>query len=170
MTAVFVLGMIAAASWDVAQRRVPNWLNGALLIAGLCGAWIVGGASAMLLGLSGAAVGLFMLLLPFHARWIGGGDVKLAAAAGIWLGPIGAAFMVVVGIAFGGILSMVIAVLGGKAMRAEVVSNLKIAVQSASLPVAPVRARAQQNPLAVALALAAIAVFISRGGLNALLA
>ena len=69
-------------------RRVPNWLTAAGLAAGLACA-LPGGWRGLALATAGAALG-FALLLPFH--WcgaMGGGDVKLMAAFGAFLGPAG---------------------------------------------------------------------------------
>jgi prepilin peptidase CpaA len=75
-----------AAAWDVAQRRIPNGLilTGLLLAAALRtqSDGLVGLGSSFL----GAAMALTVLFLPFRARLVGGGDVKLAMVCGAFLG------------------------------------------------------------------------------------
>ncbi len=91
MTGAFAIATglgIAAMVWDVGWRRVPNWLTASGVAMGLACA-IPGGWRGFGLAAGGAALG-FLLLLPFH--WcgaMGGGDVKLMAAYGAFLGPAG---------------------------------------------------------------------------------
>jgi prepilin peptidase CpaA len=155
------IGMAAAAACDLRWRRIPNALNLAILIAGLV-ARVACGASVVE-GLCGAASGFVPLFLLFRAGWIGGGDVKLGAAAGAWLGPIPALWAVLGGLAAGGLLAVAVLALGGRSLRAEVALNLKNAALSLSVPDAPRRARGQLVPMAVALGAAALCVFAAGG-------
>jgi len=79
---------LAASVVDLRTRQIPNWLTGAGAIAGIvCGASM--GWRGLGMSLAGALVG-FALMLPLH--WMGamgGGDVKLMAAFGALLGPVG---------------------------------------------------------------------------------
>jgi prepilin peptidase CpaA len=68
----------------VARYRIPNALTATLAAAALLFAWPHGGAEWAARGLSfallgGAALGLHA------ARGLGGGDVKLLAATGLWI-------------------------------------------------------------------------------------
>jgi prepilin peptidase CpaA len=94
-----VLLAIACAS-DVAQRRVPNAVVVPLAAAGLAAQWVSGGPWALLWGaVSGLGV-LTLLVAPWAFGKVGGGDVKLAAAAAMWLGPARVpGFLVAAGIA-----------------------------------------------------------------------
>lgn len=90
MEAKLALGALlmsaAGAVIDVKSARIPNWLTGGALVAGLfVRAWLTSwpGVEA---GLVGVAIAGGVLFLPFLARGIGGGDVKLMAAAGAWVG------------------------------------------------------------------------------------
>ena len=68
----------AAAVFDAAERRFPNSL---LLLAAFPGGFLLGPAYLLRLML------LFALFLPlFRLRLLGGGDVKLLAVSGAWLG------------------------------------------------------------------------------------
>jgi prepilin peptidase CpaA len=160
-------GMLAAAAFDVAVRRVPNWLNVSILVAGLAVRGAIGGPEAVGWGAIGVLVGLAIGLVPFALRIVGGGDVKLVAAAGAWLGPVGVVQMIVVGAAGGGVLALIILATGGKELRREVGTNLVGAVYARRVPAAPERGKRQIVPLAVALGAAAVGVFLYMGGLRA---
>jgi prepilin peptidase CpaA len=78
---------LAAAAIDLRTRTVPNVLTGAAAAAGvamaLTGTGQVGIAGAML----GGVVGLTLMLPGYLFGATGGGDVKLLAAVGTFLGP-----------------------------------------------------------------------------------
>jgi prepilin peptidase CpaA len=84
---VFPALMIFAGSYDIMTMTIPNRLSLALIAAFAL--------SASLLGIgwteAGMHVGAGLLVLAaglgmFAAGWVGGGDVKLAAATALWLG------------------------------------------------------------------------------------
>src|SRR5262249_32317186 len=161
---LFSACMLAAAASDLLTRRIPNGLNVAIFAGGLLAQAAGGGLAGLGQGLAGAGVGLAMLLPLFYFPWIGGGDVRLVAAAGAWLGPALSFWATLFGLAGGGILAAILLVRGGGGLRADVATNLKNAALSMSLPEAPRRERGQLVPMAVALGGAAIGVFLARGG------
>lgn len=77
---------LVGATVDVKSARVPNWLTCGGLVAGLLVRASLAGWSGLSSGLLGAVLGGGVLFLPFLARGIGGGDVKLMAAVGAWVG------------------------------------------------------------------------------------
>jgi prepilin peptidase CpaA len=84
MLVPLVLSIVAVVI-DLKTARISNWLTGigfavALLFRARAFGWA--GVQA---GLFGALCGAGLLFLPFRARGIGGGDVKLMAALGAWL-------------------------------------------------------------------------------------
>ena len=83
---VALLFMLVVCACDIRERRIPNQLNLAGVLVGLLLQAAVGGVQGFLSGLSGFAVGFAILLLPFIAGMVGGGDVKFVAAAGAFLG------------------------------------------------------------------------------------
>jgi len=104
---VFPALVVVAALKDATSYTIPNWISLAL-IAAFAPVALVSGASLMTMGLCLAA-GLAALLVGmgmFAARWIGGGDAKLFAAAVLWLGwPAAGTFMLVTALA-GGALTL----------------------------------------------------------------
>lgn len=71
----------AGAVWDIASRRIPNWLCLLLAAASLGYAWSAGGTDAMLWGAAHALVALVVGMGLFALGVIGGGDAKFYSAA-----------------------------------------------------------------------------------------
>lgn len=83
-----MLGLLTwAAAVDVRCRRIPNWLTFSLLLAGLGQSFTwcrtVGPGDACL----GLLTGFGLTFALFALGAMGGGDVKLMAGIGAWLGP-----------------------------------------------------------------------------------
>ena len=95
------IGVVAVVE-DLRRRRVPNWLTVAGVGGGLaCAA--TGGWHGLGIAMAGAIVG-FLVLLPFHlCGAMGGGDVKLMAAYGAFLGPSGILLAALFAGLFGGL-------------------------------------------------------------------
>jgi prepilin peptidase CpaA len=71
-----------AAFTDLRERRIPNWLTVAGLIAGFAIHW-----PDPLTALQGAALAFTVHIPFFWLRALGGGDVKLMTALGAIVGP-----------------------------------------------------------------------------------
>lgn len=84
-----LLGLLVAATIDLRSRRIPNWLNLALAVSGVFCAILPGSPISLTYCLAGLAVGFMIPFILFALGALGGGDVKLLAAVGCWLGPIG---------------------------------------------------------------------------------
>jgi prepilin peptidase CpaA len=123
--------------WDVAKRRVPNVLTGAVALMGLTAQLVDRGVWSALSGVAAAAVSLALLYRPWAAGGLGGGDVKLAAAVAIWVGLGGMIRYALAVAAVGGIVATIIVLLSRKAIRQEVKANLTLAVLHQSLPAVP---------------------------------
>jgi prepilin peptidase CpaA len=74
-----------AAWWDATAQRIPNQLT----VTGLAAALMLRaplGLDAVVEGLAGVGIALLVSLVLYALRAIGGGDVKLLAAVGAFLG------------------------------------------------------------------------------------
>src|SRR5687768_3904431 len=114
---LFVAAMAAATCFDVSQRRIPNAFNVCLFATAFLFQAAVHGWAGTLDGLMGAALGLGVLIAPFYAGWLGGGDVKLVMAIGAWLGPAQTGWAVLYGVAGGALIAGVILIRGDEAFR-----------------------------------------------------
>jgi prepilin peptidase CpaA len=155
--------VLTAAVSDIRRRRVSNRLNLTILAAGLV--WRAASLNGwfVLDAFAGVGVGLAILFIPFAARWVGAGDVKLLAACGAWLGPFDAMLAGLFGLLGGGVLAAAIAASGGAELRKSVTQTLGLSVATLTAPVAPRRRAAQVVPLAVPIAAAACAILLARG-------
>ena len=118
---VLLAGLLLVAAWrDLRTLRIGNELS--LGIAALFGVWAVAGwlageLSPLFLGTSVAcAAGLFGVgAVAFANGMIGGGDVKLLAAVGLFAGPAHVVDFMLVTALVGGVLGL--ALLAGAPIR-----------------------------------------------------
>jgi prepilin peptidase CpaA len=109
---IVVLMVIAAAVWDVRTRTIPNALNAAIALLAIPFWWSSGMKlwpdMVFQLGIGLALFGAFTAAFALGA--MGGGDVKLIGALGLWL-PLNAvmALLVIMSLA-GGVLTLVMLV------------------------------------------------------------
>lgn len=83
------LALLIPAVWvDHRRHRIPNWLTGSLLAAGIATQSVVYGVTGLGSALGGMLVGFAVFLLPYLKRGMAAGDVKLMAAVGASLGPV----------------------------------------------------------------------------------
>lgn len=103
--------VIVAGLKDLTSMKIPNWISGALVLGFF--------PAALLLGLQPAAIGIHLavgvaaLLIGmglFALNLLGGGDVKLMAAACLWLGLSGAGVFVLATAVVGGVFSLALLV------------------------------------------------------------
>lgn len=111
-TAGFAGLMVTAAFEDFRRLVIPN-----AIIAGLCVLWplhLAAGPGFTLIGSLGAvgcAVAVFLAGALLYSRGlIGGGDVKLLAAATLWAGPGSIPALLIVTAVLGGLLTLVLLV------------------------------------------------------------
>jgi prepilin peptidase CpaA len=97
MTYLPLLAMLCVAVVvDVRCRRIPDWLTLAIASGGLTQSFLPGSAISPIASALGVLVGGLLLIGPFAIGATGGGDVKLLAAIGAWLGPWGAVLVLAV--------------------------------------------------------------------------
>jgi len=101
---------LAAAVWDLRTRRIPNALTVTVLLAGLLGATWRAGAAGLIDAVGGAALLGLPFLVLFAVGGGGGGDAKLMAALGTWLGVDNGVMVLVAVTLTGAVLSILYAV------------------------------------------------------------
>jgi prepilin peptidase CpaA len=117
-TVAVVAVVVVASVFDLGSRRIPNSLTfGAALVAVAMRA-LLDGWSGVLSAASGWIVGLALFMPLYALRGMGAGDVKLLAAIGAWLGPIGAAWTGLYGAVAGGAMALGVALARGYARTA----------------------------------------------------
>lgn len=101
---VALTGVLACA-WDLRTGRIPNTVTlGSAALAAVVHA-SQGGVQGVVFGLGGCALGLALFLPWFLMGAMGGGDVKLMAAFGAWLGPVQVVWACLYAMAAGGVLA-----------------------------------------------------------------
>jgi prepilin peptidase CpaA len=111
--ACLALVSLAAMVWDVRTRRLPNVLTLGSAAAGVAFATIESGGSGTAWSIVGWFAGIALFLPLFALGGLGGGDVKLLAAFGAWLGPVGALWTAFAAALFGGVIALGVAVSTG---------------------------------------------------------
>jgi prepilin peptidase CpaA len=109
---VIALGVVAGA-WDVSTRRVPNALTFGASALALAYSAMHGGGGGLLSSVLGCLTGLALFFPLFALGGMGAGDVKLLAAFGAWLGPIGACWAAMWAAMIGGGLAIAVALARG---------------------------------------------------------
>jgi prepilin peptidase CpaA len=160
VTPPVVLIAVVAAATDLAVRRVFNVLTLPAIVAAL--AWHVGEAGPGAIGAwaSGLVAGFLPMLLLFLLGGLGGGDVKLAAALGAFLGWEATLQVLFVAVVVGAGWAAWLVASRGQIRRT--LGNLKTIVLSLVLPhCRPVAAESLGStaiPFGVALAVATLVV------------
>lgn len=128
--------LAAAAASDVARHRIPNALSVSIaataLVARTLDEGILGGGS----GLAGLAVTGAVLYPAWARRAIGGGDLKLAAAAAAWVGLAGLPRYAIASAAAAGLLAVICYLASAPAARREMRMNLLFAGRGVTASVA----------------------------------
>jgi prepilin peptidase CpaA len=94
---------------DMRTRRIPNVLTFGAAVAALI-FHSTAGRAGLVTAVEGWMVGLAIFFVPFALGGLGGGDVKLLAALGAWLGPREAVWIALYAGVAGGVMALVIAV------------------------------------------------------------
>jgi len=109
LLAVLPALVIVAGLKDLTSMTIPNWISGLLILVFF--------PTALLLGLTPmeiaihagvAVVALLIGMALFALRFLGGGDVKLMAAACLWLGAAGSGVFVLWTALVGGAFCLVL--------------------------------------------------------------
>jgi prepilin peptidase CpaA len=146
-----VLGaLLTIAAWtDLRSHRIPNWLVLTTLVSGLAMQLGLNGLEGLGQATLGVGAGFLVFLFPYLRGGMAAGDVKLIAACGAFLGPIGAVLAGGIATVFGALIgSSLIAYqrYRGESLTAEQMLTTKF-------------------PFALAIALGVAIVLIVRGSL-----
>jgi prepilin peptidase CpaA len=95
--------LVCAAATDLHSRRIPNVLTLLIALTGLLQSFTPVATISPWQSIAGLLVGLALTIALFALGALGGGDVKLLAAAGAWIGPL-AIFQVFLAAAIVGML------------------------------------------------------------------
>lgn len=148
----FIGGQLFAAAGDALWMRIPNRLilflaaGFALTVALTQPGW-VDLAASLATGAAILAVGAFL----FARGWMGGGDVKLLAVTGLWLGPAATPALLLLTALAGGVLTLTM--IACHALGADRLAQGRIAA---------LRPPMDRVPYGIAIAAAAIAVALLR--------
>lgn len=105
--------MIIAAVIDGMILKVPNWLTFPFILTGWVHGLLHAGWWGLGASLAGTAVGLTLLLVVRAVGGMGGGDVKLLAGLGAWVGVSSVWWAFVVTTIVGAIMAVVMIVMSG---------------------------------------------------------
>ena len=110
------VGILATAAlscaWDLRQRRIPNVLTFSSALVAIVVHAADGGPWAAVIAIAGWLVGVLLFLPWFVTGGMGAGDVKLLAAFGAWLGPLGVLWAGMFAMVAGGALAILVALRG----------------------------------------------------------
>jgi prepilin peptidase CpaA len=123
-SAVAVGIALAACVTDLRSRRIPNALTFGTAAAALVYGAVTGGWAGFGSALLGWVIGAVVFIVPFALGGLGGGDVKLLAALGAWLGPMPAIWVALYTGVAGGIMALVVAIASGYLRKAT--ANLSL--------------------------------------------
>lgn len=146
---IAVLGLGAtAAALDGMTRRIPNVLTFGAAVVALAFAAATGGGPALGWSAAGWIVGLLLFLPLFAVRAMGGGDVKLLAAFGAWLGPALVFWVAIYGAIAGGVLALLLVLWRGR-LRLTIVNMWDIVTHWRLSGLTPHPVVTLDNPAAV---------------------
>jgi prepilin peptidase CpaA len=107
-----VIGVIASV-WDLRTGRIPNALTFGGAAAAIATHLVMGGPGEAAWSVAGWMVGCAVFFPVFLLGGMGAGDVKLLAAMGAWVGPIGALPVAFCTAIAGGFMAIFVAFLHG---------------------------------------------------------
>jgi prepilin peptidase CpaA len=114
LVAAVVLGVgFVACVTDLRHRRIPNALTFGAAALALVFHGVVGGLPGLQSAVIGWLVGTALFLPFFLVRGMGGGDVKLLAALGAWLGPGDALWLAIYASVAGGVMAVAVSLARG---------------------------------------------------------
>jgi prepilin peptidase CpaA len=137
--AALSLLLLLAALWDARKRRIPNWLNASLAGLGFAAHVLLHDWLTTLAGLAAGVVTVALLWTPWMKGLLGGGDVKVAAAAAVWVTLSLYVEYVLYAALAGGLVAVACFFLSSASARSEMRANMLVAVLVRGMPDAPIR-------------------------------
>lgn len=116
MTSVHVVGLTIASLacvTDLRTRRIPNVLTFGAALAGVAYQVASGGVDGLGNAALGWLAGALVFIVPFALGGLGGGDVKLLAALGAWLGPADILWLSLYAGVAGGVMALAVSAIHG---------------------------------------------------------
>ena len=98
---------------DLNSRRIPNGLTFGAALLGFLYQFLSGGFDGLGQAAAGWVVGAAIFIVPFALGGLGGGDVKLLAALGAWLGPADVVWLALYTGVAGGVMALVVSAVYG---------------------------------------------------------
>jgi len=108
--AILSLLLVVAAVEDTIRLRIANRTNGAILLVGMLTIGVMGPVPAVWQNVTVLVALLMVGTIAFGAGRLGGGDVKLLTASGLWFPLMPALQMMLAVVLAGGILALLILV------------------------------------------------------------
>ncbi len=160
---VITILLAAAAASDVSRHCIPNALSVAVAASSLVARSIESGIAGGLSALAALALTGAILFPAWARRAIGGGDLKLAAAAAAWVGLAGLPRYALASAIAAGLLAVVCYVASAPAARRAMRTNMLLMGRGVPVSIAtgPGEGRV---PLPAGAAFAAGALFCTVGG------
>jgi prepilin peptidase CpaA len=129
-----LLAMLAcAAAIDLRSRRIPNSLTLMIAMTGAMQSLLPAATVSPWQSFAGLLTGIALTFALFALRALGGGDVKLLAASGAWLGP-AATFYVFLAAAVIGMLIVLVQCAAQRRLPALFRNSALLAVNLAHTP------------------------------------
>jgi prepilin peptidase CpaA len=169
--AILFVFLVLSIAFDVRARRIPNALSAPGAVIGLVLHAVHSGAPGVVAGVVGAGLMIGLLIWPFAAGGIGGGDVKMMGAVGAFLGPRLAVMGLLIGVILGGAIMIVhLARLGRLRDKLASLATM-VTVAAGTRSVRPLVVRSDDEamialPYSVPLAVGTMAAVLAVGGVR----
>lgn len=111
--AATVVALIGACT-DIKSRRIPNYLTGPAILAGLLLHASIDGWRGLLTSLAAGLICGVIFLIFYLAGGMGAGDVKLITAVGCIAGLSSVAYLLILTSIAGGVMGVIFALMRGK--------------------------------------------------------
>ena len=126
--------LLLVAGWDMARRRIPNWVNATLAATGLFAQLTAHGGWALAGGFGAATISLLLVWTPWATGRLGGGDVKAVLGASIWIGVHSLINFYLAAAIAGGLFALVSVARSSAAARVDMAQNMKLVLLRHDLP------------------------------------